>query len=65
MTQAKDFLIGHGTDPATLMALLEAAEVPANQDWDNESTTWTFDDGSQIQISGTDVDTHPSDDPKL
>jgi hypothetical protein len=55
MTQAQDFLNAHGTDAATVMTALDAAEIAAKQDWQNESTTWTFDDDSIIVVSGNDV----------
>jgi hypothetical protein len=52
---ANDFLTTHGTNAATVMTALDAALIPASQDWDNETTTWTFIDGSQIVVSGSHV----------
>ena len=37
-----------------LMTKLDKADIPSIQDWQNEETTWTFDDGSRIRISGYD-----------
>jgi len=52
---ANDFLTTHGTIAAIVMAALDAAKIPSSQDWDNETTTWTFDDGSKIAVSGSHV----------
>jgi hypothetical protein len=52
---ANDFLTTHGTIAAIVMAALDAAKIWASQDWDNETTTWTFTDGSQIVVSGSHV----------
>jgi len=55
MTQANEFIKTHGTDALAVMTALDAAKIPANQDWENEKTTWTFSDGSTIVISGSQI----------
>ena len=40
---------------ANIMTALDKDEVPSNQDWENETTRWTFTDGSIIAISGTEL----------
>ena len=52
MTAAQDFAQRHGTNAVTMMTALDAAGIPADQDWDHEQTVWTFADGSRITISG-------------
>lgn len=52
MSEATEFLKNNGTDAATVMAALDAAEIESEQDWENEATVWTFDDGSKIKVSG-------------
>jgi len=37
------------------IAALETLELPVNQDWVAETSTWTFDDGSKIAINGTNI----------
>ena len=49
---AKDFLKEHGTEASAVMSALDAAKIPANQDWESWTTTWTFSDDSTIVISG-------------
>jgi hypothetical protein len=49
---ANDFLKTYGYNAASVMSALDAAEIPSDQDWDNETTIWTFDDGSQIVVYG-------------
>ena len=55
MTQANEFIKKNGPNASAIMTALDAAQIPANQDWENETTTWTFDDGSTIVISGSQV----------
>ncbi len=52
-TEATRFYNNHAGDTAALMTALDAAGIPSNQDWDNELTTWTFEDGSEIVVSGS------------
>ena len=40
---------------ANIMTALDKAEIPSDQDWENETTRWTFADGSIIAISGTEL----------
>ena len=53
-TQAYKFASAH-TDTNELMTALDNANLPSNQDWENESTTWTFADESTVTISGDDI----------
>lgn len=61
MTTATDMIEKHINQPTgqigykELMSELNASGVDPEQDWDNESTTWTFDDESAIRVSGRDV----------
>ena len=48
-------------DTNHIMESLDACEIPSNQDWQNETTTWTFGDGSKIVICGNEVDTVDAD----
>jgi len=54
MTQATEYASRYN-DVSDLMTALDAAGVESDQDWENETTTWTFDDGSKISVSGTEV----------
>ena len=47
-TQAQIFAALPTTDE-TLQKIGDAA-VEIDQDWDNETTTWTFSDGSKMQL---------------
>lgn len=40
-------------DVAVLMTMLDKAGIYSEQDYENEITTWTFLDGSQIKIRNT------------
>ena len=53
--QAQNFKANY-SDTNDLMTALDNASVESNQDWENETTTWTFEDGSQIIVSGSDVE---------
>lgn len=55
MTNAEQFRCNY-SDTNELMSALDAANVDSCQDWHNESTTWTFDDGSQIVVCGSQVE---------
>ena len=44
-------------DVADLMSALDGDHIHSEQDYQNEKTTWYFDDGSFIEISGTDIKT--------
>jgi hypothetical protein len=43
-------------DTNQVMIALDARELDKDQNWQAETTTWTFPDGSKIQICGNDVD---------
>ena len=43
-------------DAADVMSALDSAAFDADQDWDNESTTWTLPDGAKIRVSGSTVE---------
>jgi len=47
-------------DANHLMESLDASELEKTQDWDNESTTWTFGDGSVIRVCRNDYDAFDS-----
>lgn len=57
ITQAKTFQKNYTdtNDTNDIMNALDDAEIESDQDWENETTTWTFDDGSRIIISGDDI----------
>jgi hypothetical protein len=40
-------------DTNRLTKILELACIPDDQDYENESTTWKFDDGSTITINSS------------
>lgn len=48
------------TDTADLMTALDDAGIESDQDWKNERTTWAFDDGSKIVVSGSEVTVLPA-----
>lgn len=52
-TKAESF--GRGMSVAELMATLDESEAESTQDWDEGTTTWSFDDGSEIIIEGMEV----------
>jgi hypothetical protein len=43
-------------DVNVLMSALNAADIPSDQNWEEGSTTWRFDDGSTVVIRGLDVE---------
>ena len=43
-------------DASDVMSALDSAAFDADQDWDNESTTWTLPDGAKIRVSGSTVE---------
>jgi len=53
-TQAQNFKADY-SDTNSIMNALDNANVESDQDWENESTTWTFEDGSKIVVCGNDV----------
>jgi hypothetical protein len=61
MSNASEFRSRY-SNAAELMTALDNAGVKSDQDWENERTTWTFDDGSQIVVSGSEIDVIDSDD---
>ena len=38
------------------LILIERTAVDVNQDWENETTTWTFEDGSKLALTGSEMD---------
>lgn len=54
-TQAQEFKANY-SDTSDLMTALDNAEIESDQDWENETTTWMFEDGSKIVVSGSDVE---------
>lgn len=36
------------------LKLIERTAVDVNQDWENETTTWTFEDGSKLTMENGD-----------
>lgn len=44
------------SDTSALMSALDDAGIESDQDWDNGRTTWTFDDGSKIIVSGSEIE---------
>ncbi len=42
-------------DVNDLMTALDEANIPSDQDWDNGTTTWKFDDGSFVKVEGTEI----------
>ena len=54
MTQATEFSTRYN-DTNDLMTALDEAGIDSDQDWEEETTVWTFDDGSQISVSGPEV----------
>jgi hypothetical protein len=54
-TQAENFKANYN-DTNDLMTALDNASVESDQDWENETTTWTFEDESKIVICGSDVE---------
>ena len=55
MSQASNYAAQY-PDAAELMSALDAAQIPATQDWEEETTMWQFGDGSQILVSGDQVE---------
>lgn len=41
---------------ADVMERADQMRAEADQDWDNETTTYTFDDGSKLVVSGPSFD---------
>lgn len=38
------------------MTALDSENIDSDQNWESETTTWTFDDGSKIIVSGSEVE---------
>ncbi len=55
MNKATEFLT-EIIDVASLMTALDNKNIPSEQDWEKEQTTWYFDDGSTIQVTSGDVE---------
>jgi len=43
-------------DVVNLMTALDGARTPSEQDWDNETTTWEFENGSKIRVTGIETE---------
>ena len=55
-TTAEDIVLAHGVDAVDVTNAAEAvSDVKTDQDWDNETTTFSFPDGSQIVVNGAEV----------
>lgn len=54
MTQATEYASRYNNSNDLVNALVKD-EIDADQDWENEKTTWTFEDGSSIEVSGIEV----------
>ena len=54
MTKA-EYYIKSFDNVTDLADTLDATGYPSEQDWDNEQTTWTLPDGSQLAASGEEV----------
>lgn len=59
MKQAFDFIMDIDSDTVDLMTALDDVGIEKNQDWDNEKTVWTFEDGSTITITNSSVEVSP------
>ena len=59
MTQATEFSTryndSYNDNDTNLMTALDEAGIESDQDWEAETTVWTFADGSQIRCSGPEV----------
>lgn len=55
MSQATEFRNNY-SDTNDLMTALDQAAIESDQDWENETTTWEFEDGSKIVVSGSEVE---------
>jgi len=42
---------GHALSVSTVVRLLDALDLEKDQDWDAETTTWRFPDGSAIRVN--------------
>jgi len=54
--QAVAFLALHNNNVIELMIALDVAQIASDQNYDVETTVWTFDDDSAIKICGQDVE---------
>lgn len=54
MTQATEYASRYNNSNDLVNALVKD-EIDSDQDWENEKTTWTFEDGSSIEVSGIEV----------
>jgi hypothetical protein len=43
-------------DTNHIMNALDERELDKDQDWEAETTTWTFPDGSKIKVCGNEVE---------
>lgn len=49
--------VANNNDPIAMMAAIESMDgAEENQDWKNERSTYTFDDGSALVFSGPHVE---------
>jgi hypothetical protein len=52
MSKARTFKANFKTDIELTDALNKRDDLEVDQDWENETTTWTFEDGSKLIGSG-------------
>lgn len=52
MTTTAQQLKAECKSAADVMKRAEQMRADADQDWDNETTTYTFEDGSKLEVSG-------------
>jgi hypothetical protein len=55
MSQANKFKANY-SDTNELMTALDNAGIESDQDFENETTTWSFEDDSQIIVSGPSIE---------
>ena len=56
MSIAHEIEVAAKGDPIAMMAAIEAMSADENQDWTNERSTYTFDDGSALVFIGPHVE---------
>lgn len=45
-----------GRNIAACMTSLDDLDIEKEQDWENGTTTWVFDDGSKIRVGENDIE---------
>jgi len=56
MNQAEEFIKNNNFDNAALMTALDNSNIDSEQDYENETTIWVFDDKSFIKINNEDIE---------